>query len=115
MTKPRLLQLDRKIDGAPSMLVTAIVRDAIIGSIDLKLGRHVAYVRALFVRPEHRRKGIATLLLCRCYSLAREHGCESLVLSVWRNNTAAVAFYRRQNFFVITEGDPELELARPLK
>jgi ribosomal protein S18 acetylase RimI-like enzyme len=57
----------------------------------------------LYVHPDYQRHGIGGLLLDRLIRHARKHGCERLVLRVNRNNTNAIAAYRKYGFTVATE------------
>ncbi|THE63883.1 GNAT family N-acetyltransferase [Salinadaptatus halalkaliphilus] len=50
---------------------------------------------AVYVHPEHTREGIGRQLLRALEDLAREAGCERLVLTASRN---AIAFYRRAGY-----------------
>ncbi|MEO0948225.1 MAG: GNAT family N-acetyltransferase, partial [Cyanobacteria bacterium J06641_5] len=53
------------------------------------------YLEDLFVRPEYRHQGIATALLGRLASLARERQAGRLEWSVLAWNRSAIAFYEK--------------------
>jgi ribosomal-protein-alanine N-acetyltransferase len=53
---------------------------------------------AIGVLPEHRRAGVARLLLTRCEVDARAAGAERLMLEVAEDNVAARALYRAAGF-----------------
>jgi len=57
------------------------------------LGRAGLYLEDLFVRPSHRRRGIARALLRRLAALAVERGCGRFEWSVLDWNAGAIAFY----------------------
>ncbi len=59
------------------------------------LSRHGLYLEDLFVRPEHRRKGLGTLLLRHLARLAVEKGCGRFEWAVLDWNLPAIGFYRR--------------------
>jgi GNAT superfamily N-acetyltransferase len=58
-------------------------------------GRAGIYLEDLFVRPEHRRRGVGRELLRRVARLAIERGCPRLDLAVLDWNRPALEFYRR--------------------
>lgn len=59
------------------------------------LGRPGIYLEDLFVRPEHRGRGVGAGLLRWLARLALERGCGRLEWSVLDWNEPALAFYRR--------------------
>jgi [ribosomal protein S18]-alanine N-acetyltransferase len=72
-------------------------------------GRVVAYLFAMWIFDElhvnkiavtesERRKGIADLLMERCFAFAREHGVRTISLEVRKSNSGAQEFYRRLEF-----------------
>ncbi len=56
-------------------------------------GRRVTYLHELDVREEHRRRGIATALVTRAMTLARERGSTRFWLSTGGHNTIAQSLY----------------------
>jgi len=63
----------------------------------------VPFVIELFVHPEHRRRGLGTLLLLAVAQACHEQGWESLALNVQEETSAeAVHLYRRLGFTEIT-------------
>jgi GNAT superfamily N-acetyltransferase len=58
------------------------------------LARPGIYLEDLFVRPEHRGRGIGTSLLQHLAALAMERGCGRLEWSVLDWNEDAIGFYR---------------------
>lgn len=57
-------------------------------------GSPVLYLEDVFVRPEHRRRGLGIELMRRLASLAVEAGCERFVWQVLDWNEPAIAFYK---------------------
>jgi GNAT superfamily N-acetyltransferase len=57
-------------------------------------GSPVLYLEDVFVRPEHRRKGIGVALMRRLAALALEGGCERFAWQVLDWNTPALDFYK---------------------
>jgi ribosomal protein S18 acetylase RimI-like enzyme len=57
-----------------------------------------AWIQDLYVRPEHRRRGIASLLMAEAERFARDAGAQVLRLGVLARNEGARAFYTRHAF-----------------
>ena len=53
------------------------------------------HIEDLFVRPEHRGKGIGKALLTRVAAIAVEEGCQRLQWDVLEWNTPAIGFYEQ--------------------
>lgn len=58
-------------------------------------GHHGIHIEDLFVRPEHRGKGIGKALLTRVAAIAVEEGCHRLQWDVLEWNTPAIGFYEQ--------------------
>ena len=65
-----------------------------LGYIILDEGSEEICVRELFVRPESRRKGIATALMEKAEAVAEEEHCDGVVSHVQPENTSMFAFLR---------------------
>lgn len=90
-----------EIDGVRSILVIALCNGHLIGTMEVFCrSSGTAEVQNLFVRPDHRRKGIGRKLLGLAAELGRERGCKGLALAVSRSNESAVEFYRRLGFTI---------------
>lgn len=57
-----------------------------------------AWVHDVFVKPAHRRLGVARMLMAEAESFSRARGARLLRLGVLNGNTGARAFYRGQGF-----------------
>ena len=57
-----------------------------------------AWIHDIFVRPEHRRQGVATALMAAAESFARSRGARELRLGVIDRNADARALYGRLGF-----------------
>jgi GNAT superfamily N-acetyltransferase len=57
-----------------------------------------AWVHDIFVKPEHRRRGVATVLMAEAERFARSQGARLLRLGVLDRNEHARAFYTRRGF-----------------
>jgi RimJ/RimL family protein N-acetyltransferase len=80
----------------------ALEDDRVVGSISIRrddhpVTHHVATLDMLVVST-HRRRGVGSALLDEALRWARSHGVERIELSVYPNNDAAIALYRRFGF-----------------
>jgi GNAT superfamily N-acetyltransferase len=66
-------------------------------------GHHGIHIEDLFVRPEHRGKGIGKALLTRVAAIAVEQGCHRLQWDVLEWNTPAIGFYEQMGAKMLTE------------
>jgi GNAT superfamily N-acetyltransferase len=57
-----------------------------------------AWVHDLYVKPEHRRRGVASMLMAEAERFARGEGAHVLRLGVLNGNEGARRFYTRQAF-----------------
>jgi ribosomal protein S18 acetylase RimI-like enzyme len=57
-----------------------------------------AEVTELMVLAEHRRSGVARLLMAQAEFLARQRGCTAVQVRAWYDNEDAQAFYRAAGF-----------------
>ncbi|WP_435744897.1 N-acetyltransferase family protein [Microbacterium sp. PMB16] len=113
-------QFVAEVDGEWIGTVTVIRWNA--GETDHH-GRDVSTPRGdvvgVFLRPEHRGRGVVDALIGAAAEWARSLGDESLTLDVHAENARAQAAYRRAGFvetgtrFSASIG-PELEMSRPL-
>jgi len=62
-----------------------------------------AEIKRLYVRPAHRRKGIASTLMSHAHHHAAQHGITRLILDVLPARTTVISFYRRLGY---TESGP---------
>ncbi len=73
-----------------------------VGFTDLRVypefmhGGQSAYLHNLFVREEHRGKGIGGALLKRTIEEAKKQGAVAYHISVKRKNTGAIEFYKKR-------------------
>lgn len=61
-------------------------------------GSPVAYVEALYVAPEERRRGVASALLAAVEAWAAARGCRSVVTHVLRDNDVGRELHRKRGY-----------------
>jgi diaminopimelate decarboxylase len=88
--------------GPAEANILAIEEGEVVGHIGLSreaqpATRHVATL-GMAVSPGHRRRGIGAALLAEGFRWGAEQGIRKLVLSVYPDNPAAIALYRRFGF-----------------
>ncbi|HYM50394.1 MAG TPA: GNAT family N-acetyltransferase [Candidatus Limnocylindrales bacterium] len=75
-----------------------------IGVVSLHQQRRLAYVHALYVLPDARRRGLGTAIMLAARTVARERGAESLALLCLRGGWLP-DFYRRLGYVAVGEED----------
>ncbi|NJD52151.1 MAG: GNAT family N-acetyltransferase [Candidatus Methanoperedens sp.] len=116
-------QLKYLLQKARSIILVAEIDGNIIGSIIILLREHIlnARIYSFNVHPEHRRKGIAKLLMDTAFEILKEKGYKKITLEVGVNNRIARNLYQSKGFIVdkklynyYTNGDDALHLIRKL-
>lgn len=67
-------------------------------------GAFTAHIEDLFVKPAHRRAGVASALLSALMEDCRRRECKSVQVEVGHDNTPAVALYQRFGLAPFTDG-----------
>ena len=65
--------------------------------------RTSSYIEDLYVRPDHRRKGIARALMSAAARVALDAGCRYVQWAVLQNNSPAREFYESLGAFALSE------------
>jgi ribosomal protein S18 acetylase RimI-like enzyme len=68
------------------------------------------WLEDLYVRPEARRRGVASALMEACLERARERGCRRVELDTNESNDAALALYERFGFSTSSKDLPGRDL-----
>jgi GNAT superfamily N-acetyltransferase len=99
--------LDREVAARDGAVFMAAVGDAVAGFLCVVSATRgdspddpavYAWVHDIFVRPEHRRQGVATALMAAAESFVRSRGARELRLGVIDRNEPARALYRGLGF-----------------
>jgi ribosomal protein S18 acetylase RimI-like enzyme len=102
----KIHQLDARVDGVRSTHLVAFFAEDFAGSVDLLYQDRVsATVKELFVDNVYRGQGIGTALITRCCEIARNGGCETLGLSLAKDNSGAAEFYKKLGFIFAFQYD----------
>ncbi len=67
-------------------------------AVDQRTGEDQAYVFLVYVAPEHRRRGIGTVLMQQAQQWASKNGYGSISLQVFESNQAALALYEKLGY-----------------
>ncbi|MFZ5899518.1 MAG: GNAT family N-acetyltransferase [Bacillota bacterium] len=87
----------------PDQAYVAEIGDRIVGVVTLRpngFGHLGCFLRMIVVDPEFRGQGIGHALLCRAWTLSREHG-KSLFAICSADNTAACKFFEQEGFTAV--------------
>lgn len=72
-----------------------------IGYIVCRVDEPCVWVESLFVRPEYRRKGVASALFAKAEELAASYGEETVYNYVHPNNDGIIAFLKSRGYNVL--------------
>ena len=102
-------------------ILVAELDGVLIGHAVTSVVYEIAELQRIAVAPEHRRRGIAGLLLAAVREQAAAQGAPALLLEVRETNAGALAFYERAGFVEIDRrpryyrnGDTAIVLSLPL-
>lgn len=98
--------ITKMIEEDPNQVMVATDAGELIGYVmfqceikpPLEMDHKVSYVMDLYVRPSHRRHGVARQLLQSCMNTVKSKGITRVQLRVWCMNEAAIALYRQLGF-----------------
>ncbi|MDO8949398.1 MAG: GNAT family N-acetyltransferase [Actinomycetota bacterium] len=90
---PNHVFLAARTNGACIGTATGVVCHGLYGGYDTYM-----VVEDMVVDPEHRRQGVASALLSRLESIARERGCNQVILLTESVRSDAIALYRANGF-----------------
>ncbi|MDX2169697.1 MAG: GNAT family N-acetyltransferase [Deltaproteobacteria bacterium] len=95
-----LFEVDRGIVGYAECAFDAGGKDSWINPRYFeKRDMRPMFVEELAVHPDYQGKGVGGYMLDQLHHLARLRGCTHLVLEVAENNTDALKWYRKRNFY----------------
>lgn len=87
-----------ELEASGRFNIVARRRGAVIGYLFSMWLFDELHVNKIAVAAEERRRGVAGLLMERCFDFARAHGVRLITLEVRQSNRAAQEFYRRLAF-----------------
>lgn len=102
-----ILRLNSEVDGNQSTLLIALGEGGIMGKVELMAAsRQSAGIARLFVRPEHRRTGVAATLMRHAEEIAlHDYSCHTVGLTLAKDNSEARALYDRLGYMLAYEYD----------
>lgn len=91
---------------AKQQLLLAFVDEAVAGRCVIsKANSEVTYLQKLYVRPQYRRRGVATALLHEAENFSAAHGEIYLIVDTIATLQAACALYRKLGFKLLTPAE----------
>ena len=69
----------------------------------VRFAQRLLCIQHMVVAPEHRRRGVGSLLLASAIEIARREGVKRVELHVWSFNSDAKRFYAKHGFEVFSE------------
>lgn len=97
--------------GAGFPVYAAIEQDKAIGYMVCRVDAPCVWVESIFVAPDYRRKGVASLLIAEAQSLAASYGEDTPYFFVHPNNHGMLLLLRKHGYSVLNL----LEVRRPYK
>ena len=102
--------IDRKRAVQPELFLVGVQEGSVVGTVLAGFDGVRGWVHHLAVRPDRRRRGIASQLMDRAEAGLVALGCPKLNLQVREANAAVLAFYRSRGFVQ----DEVIPLGKPL-
>ena len=90
----------RKLAVQRELFLVAIIGQKLVGTAMAGYDGHRGWVYYVAVKPQNRRRGIATALMRRVEQALAEMGCPKLNLQVRATNQAVVSFYKSLGYSV---------------
>lgn len=101
--RDRLRNLEKQMDGAPEYFLGAFMHGELIGvSLVTDDGRK-GWINRLAVRPDHRKRGIGTMLIRESEKVLRAKGIHLLCAHIETWNEASMRLFEKHGYHVETE------------
>lgn len=94
------LAIDKKVAGDDGLFFVAIVENQVIGTIMAGYDGHRGWIYSVAVHPEHRKRGIGSLLVAHAERTLTEKGCMKINLQIMAGNESVAAFYASLGYAV---------------
>ena len=89
-----------KLAVGHELFLVAAMDGAVVGTAMAGYDGHRGWIYSVAVKPQHRRQGIGSVLLCRLEALLCERGCLKVNLQVRASNAGVIAFYEKLGYVV---------------
>lgn len=89
-----------ELSNENAFFLCAKIFGEVVGYIGTNIILDECYIANIAVKPQHRRKGIASLLIENAIETAKEKGCTFISLEARKSNSAAIALYEKFSFSV---------------
>lgn len=94
-------ELNEYVDNGFPVFIAENDQKVIIGYIVCRIDRDVVWAESLYVAPEYRRRGTASILYERAEQLARKLGSETVYNWVHPNNEKIISFLDKKGYNVL--------------
>lgn len=95
-----LLTIEKKRAVQPELFLVAVEGPDLLGTVMGGYDGHRGWIYSLAVAPQHRRKGIATLLVREMERALSQRGCPKINLQILNSNAQVVRFYQSLGYSV---------------
>ena len=75
----------------------------LVGTVGLRKSKKdekVFILKRMMITPDQRGKGVAQVLMNKCFQFAKEKNARSIKLTVWSKNLVGKIFFFFKNFFI---------------
>ncbi len=90
--------IDRKLLVNPELFLVGSLNQKIVATCMAGYDGHRGWINYLAVSPDHRRQGIATMIMKAAEKRLKSLGCSKINIQIRATNTAVLAFYERIGF-----------------
>ena len=92
--------IDMKLRHGDNLLFVAEIDGKLVGTILVGFDGHRGWIYSLAVEPDHRKKGIGSLLVKKAIQELKALGCLKVNLQIEGDNSGTVSFYKKLGFAV---------------
>lgn len=94
------LVIDKKLAVADNMLFVAVRGTTVVGSIMAGYDGHRGWLYSVAVHPQHRERGVGSMLVCHAERMLEALGCVKINLQILESNESVKAFYASLGYAV---------------
>lgn len=92
--------IDTKLAVHDGLFFVALLDGHVVGTVMAGYDGHRGWLYSVAVHPEHRKRGIGSLLVARAERALTERGCLKINLQILQDNASVAAFYASLGYAV---------------